>query len=384
MKLLQSLRCTAFAISLVSLPAFLITGAAAAAPTPYTREDAISGKMTIDFATRRKLDRSNGYLAGSAEKGVVDTYTLNINVAETTEYTGKIKRLPRLRKAVDGTIVQAANLQYFVDMWLRNPSDLQQRKQIGRIVGTVPIDANEVYKFTTPSAADRAPLRTTIDAVGSIAASENDFSGRMIGKAGDAAKYRKMKFTRKIAGRTITIEASKIDPLTFDNLVLAAGPTPTYPSTTVNGKFDFDYDSSNYFIEGMTMSYRLGGVEYTDKVSGTIRWVEAPDRATSGVGYYEFNVRYNEDDNKPAVGESGAFSGDGSAPVGDEDAFFNIDTSIPSITGRVEYVDIIPKEGEAPTSSQVDYHLNANKVTKQQLINFFKLWLMAVGPINDE
>ena len=34
--------------------------------------------------------------------------------------------------------------------------------------------------------------------------------------------------------------------------------------------------------------------------------------------------------------------------------------------------------------SGVTYNLNANKLTKQQVMNFFKLWMIAVGPTNDE
>ena len=39
---------------------------------------------------------------------------------------------------------------------------------------------------------------------------------------------------------------------------------------------------------------------------------------------------------------------------------------------------------ELPTSSKVTYALDANKLTKQQIMNFFKLWLICVGPTNDE
>ena len=30
------------------------------------------------------------------------------------------------------------------------------------------------------------------------------------------------------------------------------------------------------------------------------------------------------------------------------------------------------------------YKLNANKLTKQQIVNFFKLWVVAIGPTNDD
>ena len=39
---------------------------------------------------------------------------------------------------------------------------------------------------------------------------------------------------------------------------------------------------------------------------------------------------------------------------------------------------------DSPAKSKVTYELNANKLTKTQLVNFFKLWMVGVGPINDE
>jgi hypothetical protein len=32
----------------------------------------------------------------------------------------------------------------------------------------------------------------------------------------------------------------------------------------------------------------------------------------------------------------------------------------------------------------VTFNLNANKLTKQQIMSFHKLWLVCVGPTNDE
>ena len=44
------------------------------------------------------------------------------------------------------------------------------------------------------------------------------------------------------------------------------------------------------------------------------------------------------------------------------------------------------KGGDEPTvtASKITYNLNANKLTKQQVMNFFKLWIVSVGPTNDE
>ena len=79
----------------------------------------------------------------------------------------------------------------------------------------------------------------------------------------------------------------------------------------------------------------------------------------------------------PASTEAAAFE-----KMSDEDAFFAVDNSVPCLTGRITYVDTM--SGETVTSSKVEYRLNANKLTKQQVMNFFKLWMLAVGPTNDE
>ena len=67
-----------------------------------------------------------------------------------------------------------------------------------------------------------------------------------------------------------------------------------------------------------------------------------------------------------------------------EDAFFAVDNSVPTLTGTIEYVDTFISGGTTPSSSKITYHLNANKLTKQQVVNFFKLWMVCVGPTNDE
>jgi hypothetical protein len=70
--------------------------------------------------------------------------------------------------------------------------------------------------------------------------------------------------------------------------------------------------------------------------------------------------------------------------MSNEDAFFAVDNSVPSLTGNVAYTDTMIGGKDVPASSKVEYSLNANKLTKQQVVNFFKLWMIAVGPTNDE
>ena len=104
---------------------------------------------------------------------------------------------------------------------------------------------------------------------------------------------------------------------------------------------------------------------------------EDPDRASNGKGYYDFNLRFNEDKNR-----KGSTEGDAFAKMSEEDAFFAVDDTVPSLTGRVTYIDTM--SGDTVASSKITYALNANKITKVQAVNFFKLWLIGIGPINDE
>ena len=95
--------------------------------------------------------------------------------------------------------------------------------------------------------------------------------------------------------------------------------------------------------------------------------------------YFAIPLAKREEKNKTASTEGNAFEA-----MSDEDAFFAVDSSVPSLTGKIEYVDTFISGGTTPSASKVTYHLNANKLTKQQAVNFFKLWLVAVGPTNDE
>jgi hypothetical protein len=167
----------------------------------------------------------------------------------------------------------------------------------------------------------------------------------------------------------------------FENVVIAAGPAQSYPKCTVNGNLDFDYETGNWLTNGIRLHYSLNGKEYDDVVTGSIKWVEDPNRASNGKGQYEFNLRWNEDKAKPASTEADAFKN-----LSDEEAFFAVDNSIPSLTGTVKYEDTFTTvKGEpVPSASKVTYTLDANQLTKQQIMNFMKLWLLAVGPTNDE
>jgi hypothetical protein len=363
--------------------------ASANVPETFSENGFISGSMNIDFGTRKNLDESGKLTEGSPAEGAKDIYTFNLNVAKTTEYAGKVERLPRLESKVLGREIQVASLKYDLAVAVRNPSNLEQKKTVGKVVGNVAIGKDGVYDFgsSTPNASQ---LRYAVDSVGKAQAFVGPFAGRIVGKSsgGEGLLAKKLaevkKFTRTLkSGKTVSVAVKNSDPLKFQNLVLGKGPAENYPQTTVNGNLDYDYDTGNWYTDGITFKYTWDGKEVEDVVTGSIKWVEDPNREQNGKGAYEFNLRYNEAKNKPATDEKAAFD---SGSANSEEAFFEFDDSVPAMTGTIDYVDTLEPGEEEPTviSSKVTYNLNANKLTKQQAVNFFKLWMVITGPTNDE
>ena len=376
--------------SLLAATALLCSTAVAQSPTPelISESGKISGTMGIEFGTRRFLDTTGKLTEGSPAEGSEDKYTLSLNVAKTTEYAGTIVRKPRLESRILGREIQAAELAYDVNLAVRNPKNIQEKKAVGKWVGRIAINDKGVYEFGGANTSG-GQLRMAVDAVGKAAAFSGPFSGRIIGKSPDKKGLLEDKFTeytRIVKGKKAVVKAKNVDPLQFVSLTLGEGPAQIYPRTVVNGNLDYDYETGNWYTNGIRFKYTLNGAEVEDIVTGSIKWVEDENRKTNGKGQYEFNLRFNEEKNKSASDESAAFA-DGADQQG-EDAFFAVDNSVPSMTGTIAFEDTLGiDDGSGEPSvlaSKVVYNLNANKLTKQQAVNLFKLWLVIVGPTNDE
>jgi hypothetical protein len=354
--------------------------AQSAEPPTITEDGTIKGTMEITFNTRTNLDTSGSFKDGSAALGAKDIYKINITVANAAQFDGEISRLPNIYSKLIQSKKQEASLFYSVNLSLLNPRDPKQKKTVGKLVGTVPIDPKSgAFELAGGQILEQpSPMRISVDAAGRAAAFTEQFRGRLIGKAEKKEGLGSYTFNRAVGGKTVAVTVKKSDPMRFENIVLAKGPSENYPTTTVTGRLDYDYETGNWLTDGIRFRYTLDGKEYEDIVTGTIKWVEDPDRATNGKGQYEFNLRWNEEKNKTASTEGAAFEA-----MSDEEAFFAVDNSIPCMTGRISYVDTY-SSGDTVASSKVEYALNANKLTKQQVMNFFKLWLLAVGPTNDE
>ncbi|MFN0126935.1 MAG: hypothetical protein ACKV19_09670 [Verrucomicrobiales bacterium] len=340
-------------------------------PEKITQPGAISGTMNIAFNTRTNLTDK-----GKPAKGAKDVYEVALNVAKTTEFRGKIERQPLIVSDILGRQEQPGQLQYAINLAVFNPVDMTQKKTVGKWVGTVPINAGGIYQADGPADSRH---RISVDAIGRAPAFTDNFGGRLLGKGKKSSGV--ISYIRKVQGKEVKMEVKNSDPMKFENLLVAAGPSQNYPKVTVNGNLDYDYETGNWLTNGIRFTYTYNGKAIEDVVSGSIKWVEDENRASNGKGQYEFNLRWNESANAATSTEADAF-----AALSDEEAFFAVDNSIPSLTGTVKYEDVLRGSGDeaVPTSSKVTYALDANQLTKQQVMNFVKLWLVCVGPTNDE
>ncbi len=346
---------------------------------PLSEENVIEGQMTIEFNTRTRLDTTGDLKEGSPAIGVQDKYAFTLNVAKTTQFQGEITRQPNLFTKTLARSKQAAQLGFKINVAVRNPRDLKQTKNVGSWVGTVPIDTSTGAFNLAGGREKESPLRIAIDAVGTAKSFSDAFAGRLVGKAEKKTNLAQYTFKRIVGDKTVKVVVKKSDPMRFEGIELAKGPAESYPRTIVNGRLDYDYETGNWFTDGIRFHYSLDGKEHDDVVTGSIKWVEDPDRKVNGKGVYDFNLRWNEEKNKPAATEAAAF-----AKLSEEDAFFAVDSSVPCMTGKISYADTMMPGTDTPASSKVTYNLNANKLTKQQIVNFFKLWIICVGPTNDE
>jgi hypothetical protein len=345
-----------------------------------TESGVIFGTMEIDFRTRTNKDTTGKYVDGSPALNAADEYTVDLKVAKTTEFAGKITRHPNIYSKTLHRLEQPAALGFDLNLSVLNPADLKQKRTVGKWVGKVPIDAATGAYDLSAGAKDERALRIAIDTVGAAKGFVDPFNGRLVGKAEKKENLASYTYTRLVGNRTVKIEVKKSDPMKFDNIEIAKGPSENYPRTRVTGRLDFDYETSNWYTDGIRFKYALNGKDFEDVITGSIKWVEDPNYKTNGKGQYEFNLRFNEDKHKSAKSESAAFE-----QMSAEDAFFVVDDSVPCLTGTIAYLDTFShSSGDMPSASKVTFSLNANKLTKQQIMNFFKLWMLAVGPTNDE
>lgn len=341
----------------------------------------VTGHMTIDFNSR-SVRNSNG----------LDMYAIEaLTVADLMAYSGSAQRKP------EDTIT------YSLKIDVNNPANPSQvAKEVAILRGETPIDEGGRYQ------PESGNLRLDI-VKGQQSSGKFDgvIQGREVTRWWElgeqisrASKAADKLYSRTVNGKVVTIQVKNPDPLSFQGLVLAPGPLSFLPQTRVSGNLDYDYELGNWLTDnnGISFQYAIGNQAYTDKVTGSIRYVEeegsfndAKGQSRNYTGYYDYNLRFNE----PVVKPEETFFG-GENNDADVEAFFGtVEQNQAGLYGRVYYLDSEDgcrreknESGQmqcvGPTRSEVYWDLKPVKLTYSQLGNWFKLEPLMIGPFNDE
>ncbi len=335
--------------------ALLYCSAIAQTPPPVTKPMSITGGMNISFASRKN----------SAD---LDTYTFNVNVANSAVFKGTITQRQFVRNYMGSN--QMGQLVYSLDTAVVNPNNPAQTRDVGRFFGAVPVDERNVYRF------DDGFLKISVLPIGQAKGFESRFTGLAIGKPPAVNGVAKIKqdAMRLVSGKGGAVTLKNYDIMRFQNVVLAAGPVQIYPDVTVAGDMVYDYDRSIWYFKNVSLSYASESTRKLDIVTGTIRWIEDPQRASNGLGHYDFDIRVNE----PPPSEAAVFGA-----TADEASFFASDDSIPGLTGLMNYKDAM--NGGSVSASVVNIDLHSNRLTKIQLMALAKMLLFTITvPLNAE
>lgn len=350
-------------LAIAILGAALLGSVASAQPAPLPPLP-VSGNLNVSYATR----------VSPGKAGIVDSYNLRVNIANSALFHGTIQHRPLVKATIGAG--QSAQLLYDLQCDVVNPANPSQTVNVGKLYGAVPITAENVYRFDTGNVTIAVLPR------GSVAGFESRFGGSAAGKPPAASGWAKVKQQTSAAmsftnAKGATVSVTKYDLMRFDNVTLAKGPVPIYGEVVLNGVFVFDYQRSCWFLKDITAAYTVGNTRMVDTLSGTIRWIETAQRKSTGEGHYELDIKVNE----PVPGEGAVFA---ATTVGAEEAFFTSSAAIPGLTGQLRYKDTILPSGVV-TASAVTINLTSNQLSKQQVVILSKLiFLTALVPINAE
>lgn len=369
----------------VAASTVLMAGAAVASDFTDTKsmKDAISGSMNITFNTRTETDQSGASYFGAPKTGVRDVYGANLSVMNSVVITGNIERQPWLPTGTLGTTLQDGFISYGLKLGIKNPKDPSQVKMVGDWIGAMRMDGDGKYHLA--DAPDQyGTMRIATQTIGNIPGFVSKFQGSIQGRmpeqaglwggATRASKQISKKYQRWSQGKLITREVKGADPMRFDAVDLAQGPVAGYPQTRLNGSIDYDGEQGIWYVD-VTTSYTADGNAMKDRYSGTMRWVDGPNRQKDGAGWYEMNVQINE---KPAP-EAALFTDQESSS---EDAFFAADNQVPGFLGKINYVDSF--DDDTVTGSKIAFAVESVQASKIQTMNFAKILMLMIGPFNDE
>ncbi len=323
----------------------------------------ITGTLSIKYNTRTQVDGSK------PKASVVDTYTLDVNAANSARFKGNITYLPYISNTFGSD--QQGRVTYDMDLDVINPKNVAQVRNVGKMFGAVPVDKQNIYHFS-----EGAGVKIAVLPIGQAKGFESRFSGLALAKPPASSGWSKIKqdAVKLVSSKGGSITLTKYDKMEFQSHVIPAGPVQIYPETAVTGVMFYDYGRSAWHFNNVNFIYGLDGKRMNDTISGSIRWVEDPQRKINGQGQYEFDIRVNE----PPPSENAIFSA-----VADEAAFFASNDNIPALTGTLKYKDSMA--GGTVVASQVLVDLKGTSLTKLQVMYLCKLlFLTAVVPLNAE
>ncbi len=321
----------------------------------------VTGTETIQYRTRATTD---------LKPGVTDVYTINVNVANSAVFHGTIEQLPYISNTI--TSDQPGKVTYDVDLDVVNPRNIAQTRNVGKIVGYVPVDKQNVYHYD-----DGAGVKVVVFPIGAAKGFESRFTGTAIGKPPATSGFAKLKqdAVKLVSSKGGAILLTKYDKMTFQNHILPMGPVQIYPETTASGTLFYDYTRSAWHFNNLNLVYNAEGRRANDVLTGSIRWIEAKNRASTGEGHYDVLVYVNE----PPPTESAAFSA-----TPDESAFFGAQDDMPGLSGTISYKDTITSDGRV-TASAITIDLKATKLSKVQCMALVKLIIFSlIIPFNSE
>ncbi|WP_029355334.1 hypothetical protein [Bosea sp. 117] len=340
----------------------------------------VAGSIVVDYNSRSERSNSGADVYEIGEIAVADMFLMK----------GTVQRMP------------GSKLVYSVRYDVINPSNPSQiARDVAILRGEMAIDNNGRY---TP---ETGQLRLDVVKGNQVTSKvAGSIQGRQVTRWWEVGELiRKAKteatkvYSRYVDGKVVSIQVKNPDPLRFERLILPSGPFSFLPETRVSGNLDYDYELGNWLTDqnGVTMTYTLADKSFTDRITGSIRYVEEEGNFTDSkgkkrefTGYYDYNLRWNEQQ------ASGDNFFDESTAAAQTDAFFSAsDQTKPGLYGRVYYLDSEDackrvKNGEGgldcvgPTRSEITYDLKAVKLNYQQLASWMKLELLVIGPFTDE
>jgi hypothetical protein len=344
----------------LALAAGLIATTVIAAEPPVTQENFIKGSLAINLGTRLPQNRDGDY----PKIDITDNFAYDVTVG-TTFYKGVVQCRPYIFSKHLGRVLQVGDCKYDVNVGVINPANPAQTKTVGKVVGNYAIDQNGQVNLAD------TPVRMEVQTIGQAKGFISKYTGMFNGKPAKAettlsklraeAVKKSATVTRMIGEKSITVNLSNVDPVTFQNTGLPSGPSGNYPETTVNGQMIYSYETDNWFPQ---LTLAQGDVK--DVLSGGIKYVEE----SKGVARYELNVILNEGKGGLAS-EASAF-----ADAKGEDAFFASDPSLSLINGVIGFRTSVGGANDLPAKTDITFNVGLQKVTAQQAQSFWKLLML--------